>query len=76
MKAARQKTASALSSTAAVLLDELCAECEQVVHLIHRLESAPMSQHEREDILGELSAGGFHLHTDPAGLDEFLCETE
>jgi hypothetical protein len=30
---------------------------------------------ERDEILGELSAAIFHLHTHTEGLDEYLCET-
>ena len=76
MRAAKRKTAHLLSSTAEVLLDELRAECEHVVHLIRRLETQSVSERERDEILGELSAAVFHLHTHTEGLDEFLCETE
>ena len=76
MKAVKQKSASTLSSTAEVLLEELREECEHVVQLIRRLETRPASERERDDILGELSAAVLHLHTHTAGLDEFLCETE
>jgi len=77
MRAIKQKeTAVPLSSTTEVLLSELREECERVSTLIHRLESKPLSERERDEILGELSAAVFHLHTHTAGLDEFLCEAE
>jgi hypothetical protein len=64
------------SSTAEVLLSELREECDRVSALIRRLESQPVSERERNEILGELSAAVLHLHTHTAGLDEFLCETD
>ncbi len=76
MKAVRRKAAGVLSSTAEVLLEELREECEHVVQLIRRLEKEPVSERERDEILGELSAAVLHLHTHTAGLDEFLCETD
>lgn len=65
-----------LFSTAEVLLSELREECDHVSALIRRLEGKPASERERDEILGELSAAVFHLHTHTAGLDEFLCEVE
>jgi hypothetical protein len=76
MRAVQRKAAGVLSSTAEVLLEELRVECEHVVQLIRRLEKGPISERERDEILGELSAAVLHLHTHTAGLDEFLCETE
>jgi len=77
MRAIKQKEAAApLSSTTEVLLSELREECERVSTLIHRLEPKSLSERERDEILGELSAAVFHLHTHTAGLDEFLCEAE
>ena len=65
-----------LSSTIEVLLSELREECDRVSALIRRLETTPGSERKRDEILGELSAAVFHLHTHTAGLDEFLCNTE
>ena len=64
-----------LPPTTEVLLSELREECERVSALIRRLEKS-VSERERDEILGELSAAVFHLHTHTAGLDEFLCEAE
>jgi len=77
MRAVKRKaTAVRLPSTTEALLSELRDECELVSALIRRLESKPVSERERDEILGELSAAVFHLHTHTAGLDEFLCEAE
>ncbi len=77
MRAVKRKEREArLSATTEVLLSELREECECVSALIRRLESKPVSERERDEILGELSAAVIHLHTHTAGLDEFLCEAE
>lgn len=76
MKAARKRESHPTPSTAAVLLRELREECENVAALIRRLEKGRLSEAERDEILGELSAAVLHLHTHTAGLDEFLCEAE
>ena len=77
MRAVKRKEVEArLSPTTEVLLSELREECERVSALIRRLESKLVSERERDEILGELSAAVFHLHTHTAGLDEFLCEAE
>jgi hypothetical protein len=75
MKAVKRRRASVPSRTAEVLLRELREECEGVVALIRRLEKPRLSERERDEILGELSAAVLHLHTHTEGLDEFLCET-
>jgi hypothetical protein len=72
----RKEREESFSSTTEALLSELREECGRVSALIRRLESRPISGRERDEILGELSAAVFHLHTHTAGLDEFLCETE
>jgi hypothetical protein len=76
MKAARKRESPPPPSTAEVLLRELREECENVAGLIRRLEKGRLSEAERDEILGELSAAVLHLHTHTAGLDEFLCEAE
>lgn len=77
MRAIKQKEIEEpLSSTTEILLSELREECDHVSALIRRLESQPVSDRKRDEILGELSAAVLHLHTHTAGLDEFLCETE
>lgn len=77
MRAAKRKDIEEpLPSTTEVLLSELREECDRVSALIRRLESVPVSERERDEILGELSAAVFHLHIHTAGLDEFLCETD
>lgn len=76
MSAVKRKAAAMPSRTTDVLLGELREECERVVALIHRLETQRVSERERDEILGELSAAVLHLHTHTAGLDEFLCEVE
>jgi hypothetical protein len=76
MKAARKRESHLPPSTAEVLLHELREECENVAGLIRRLERGRLSEAERDEILGELSAAVLHLHTHTAGLDEFLCEAE
>ena len=77
MRAVKRKEIESPSfSTTEVLLSELREECERVSALIRRLESTPVSERERDEILGELSAAVFHLHTHTAGLDEFLCEAK
>jgi hypothetical protein len=72
----RKEIEEPLSSTTEVLLSELREECDRVSALIRRLETKPGSEKERDEILGELSAAVFHLHTHTAGLDEFLCEAQ
>ena len=72
----RKERETPLSSTTEVLLSELREECDRVSALIRRLESQLVSERERDEILGELSAAVLHLHTHTAGLDEFLCEAE
>ncbi len=76
MKAVRKRESDPPSTTADVLLRELREECENVAGLIRRLEKGRLSEAERDEILGELSAAVLHLHTHTAGLDEFLCEAE
>jgi len=77
MRVAKRKEREApLSSMTEVLLSELREECDRVSALIRRLESQLVSERERDEILGELSAAVLHLHTHTAGLDEFLCEAE
>ena len=77
MRAAKRKDIEEpLSSTTEVLLSELREECDRVSTLIRRLESKPVSEQVRDEILGELSAAVFHLHAHTAGLNELLCETE
>ena len=77
MRAVKRKEVETRSSPATkVLLAELREECEHISTLIRRLEAKPASERERDEILGELSAAVFHLHTHTAGLDEFLCESE
>lgn len=72
----RKEIEEPFSSTTETLLSELREECDRVSALIRRLESQPVSEREQDEILGELSAAVFHLHTHTTGLDEFLCETE
>ena len=76
MKPTNSKVDHGSSHTTEVLLTELREECEQVISLIRRLEIRRISEQERDEILGELSAAVLHLHTHTAGLDEFLCEAE
>ena len=74
MKSARRRESGAGSETTRVLLRELRDECERVISLIHRLEVASLSEKDRDDVLGDLSAAVLHLHAHTEGLDEFLCE--
>ena len=74
MKAATQRQSRTVSQTTEVLLRELETECDRVVSLIHRLGKPRLSEKNRDEILGELSAAVLHLHTHTDGLDEFLCE--
>jgi hypothetical protein len=76
MRAARRREPDTSPGTAEVLLRELREECENVAALICRLEKRRLSEAQRDDILGELSAAVLRLHTHTAGLDEFLCEAE
>ena len=72
----RKEIAEPSPSTTEALLSELREECDRVSALIRRLEARPVSEREQDEILGELSAAVFHLHTHTAGLDEVLCEVE
>lgn len=74
MKSARRRESGVRSETTQVLLRELRDECERVISLIRRLEAARLSEKDRDEVLGELSAAVLHLHTHTEGLDEFLCE--
>lgn len=75
MRAANRRERGAVSPTTQVLLRELRGECERVVGLIRRLERSKLTEAERDEVLGELSAAVLHLHTHTDGLDEFLCDT-
>jgi hypothetical protein len=76
LKAARKREADASSRTTQILLRELRDECENVAALIRRLDKRGLSEAERDEVLGELSAAVLHLHTHTADLDEFLCEAD
>jgi hypothetical protein len=76
VRTAKKRDSATPPTTAEVLLRERREECENVAALIRRLEKKRLSETERDDILGELSASVLHLHTHTAGLDEFLCEAE
>jgi hypothetical protein len=75
MRAVKRKMVGVPSRATETLLRELREECANVIALIRRLEAGPRSERERDEILGELSAAAFHLHTHTEGLDEYLCET-
>jgi hypothetical protein len=74
MKAPNRRESQTTSQTTEVLLRELQTECDRVVSLIRRLGKPRLSEKDRDEILGELSAAVLHLHTHTDGLDEFLCE--
>jgi hypothetical protein len=75
MRAVKRRMVGVPSRATETLLHELREECENVIALIRRLDAAPRSPRERDEILGELSAAVLHLHTHTKGLDEYLCES-
>jgi hypothetical protein len=50
------------NSTLDTLIEELGAECQTVVALIHQLQSPHLSERQQTEILSELLASAIHLN--------------
>ncbi len=58
-----------------VLLDELGQECLTAVKYIEALKVSELSENQKEDIIGELSASVTHLRIQTEQLDRQLEES-
>jgi len=75
MKVLQQKSEiSYLSAPAMILLRELGEECQYILKLLAQLEVAGLSEAQKEDILGDLSAAVLHMHEHTRGLDALIDE--
>jgi hypothetical protein len=63
-----------LSVPTLVLLRELGEECQYILKLLAQLEVAGLSEAQKEDILGDLSAAVLHMHEHTRGLDALIDE--
>jgi hypothetical protein len=65
-----------LDKTLKSLIDELEDECLHVVSLIEALKIKRLTEEQREDILGELSASLSHLKIHSNELEEAIDKTD
>ncbi len=65
-----------LDKTLKSLIDELEDECLHVVSLIEALKIKRLTEDQREDILGELSASLSHLKIHSNELEEAIDKTD
>lgn len=65
-----------LDKTLKSLIDELEDECLHVVSLIEALKIKRLTEDQREDILGELSASLSHLKIHSNELEEAMDKTD
>ena len=64
-----------LPENMSVLLDELGQECLTAVKYIEALKVSELSENQKEDIIGELSASVTHLRIQTEQLDRQLEES-
>lgn len=76
MKALALKKEIDLDKTLKSLIDELEDECLHVVSLIEALKIKRLTEDQREDILGELSASLSHLKIHSNELEEAIDKTD
>ncbi|MGC8493185.1 MAG: hypothetical protein ACP5SH_15755 [Syntrophobacteraceae bacterium] len=69
-----KKSGKTSESDMGVLLDELAAECLKAVRYIEALKVKELTEDQREDILGELSASITHLRIHSEALDREFDE--
>jgi hypothetical protein len=58
----RDRALPIASSTLSTLITELGTECQNVIALIHQLQSPHLSARQQAEILAELLAAAIHLH--------------
>lgn len=76
MKALALTKEIGLDKTLKSLIDELEDECLHVVSLIEALKIKILTEDQREDILGELSASLSHLKIHSNELEEAIDKTD
>ncbi|MFZ3066081.1 MAG: hypothetical protein WA277_12450 [Nitrospirota bacterium] len=76
MKALALTKEIGLDKTLKSLIDELEDECLHVVSLIEALKIKRLTEDQREDILGELSASLSHLKIHSNELEEAIDKTD
>lgn len=64
-----------VNSTLSILLDELGAECENILSLLSQLKLANLTDDQKGDILAELTGSVCHIHAHTEDLPE-LVENE
>jgi len=57
-----------------ILLSELEEELQKTLKLLTQLKVQPLTEEQKENILGELSAAILHLHEHTRGLDEIIMK--
>ena len=65
-------TSTKLSPTLATLLNELRDECLSTIRLIHQLELEHLTDDQRDELLGELTASVTHLNVHSEMVKEEL----
>lgn len=64
-----------VNSTLSILLDELGAECENILSLLSQLKLSKLTDDQKGDILAELTGSICHIHVHTEDLPE-LVENE
>ncbi|MCY7322304.1 MAG: hypothetical protein LH660_11030 [Phormidesmis sp. CAN_BIN36] len=64
-----------VNSTLSILLDELGAECENILSLLSQLKLSNLTDDQKGDILAELTGSVCHIHAHTEDLPE-LVENE
>ncbi|MEK6681781.1 MAG: hypothetical protein AABY79_07420 [Nitrospirota bacterium] len=76
MKALALTKEIGIDKTLKSLIDELEEECLHVVSLIEALKIKRLTEDQREDILGELSASLSHLKVHSNEVEEVIDKTD
>ena len=61
-----------VNSTLSILLDELGAECENILSLLSQLKLSKLTDDQKGDILAELTGSICHLHAHTEMLPELV----
>ncbi|HZX47847.1 MAG TPA: hypothetical protein VFF47_01360 [Nitrospirota bacterium] len=75
MKALASSKEVDIDKTLKLLIDELEEECLHVVSLIEALKVKNLTEDQREDILGELSAALSHLRIHSNDVEQVIDKT-
>lgn len=75
MKALALKKEIDIDKTLKSLIDELEEECLHIISLIEALKIRGLTEAQREDILGELSAALNHLKIHSSEVEQAIDET-